>query len=99
MIEFIKEEKIFTGTASELAESVKSIARPNILAKKLMQNKTVLAELGITVEATRTRDRREILLRYIPPPGDSCDGNDNKTGSSAVANLSSQPSLLSQTER
>lgn len=98
IIAYIKSEQIFIGTASELAEKMKSKTRPNILSKKLLQNKTALSELGITVTNSRTGTKRELTLMYEPFSDDSNDGNDGKNDSGSVSDLLSQPSLLSQTE-
>jgi hypothetical protein len=98
VIAFIKVEQIFIGTASELAEKMKSKTRPNILAKKLVQNRAALAGMGITIENSRTGTKRELTLMYEPSSNDSNDGNDGKNDSGPVSDLLSQPSLLSQTE-
>lgn len=97
IVTYIKLEQIFIGTASELAEKMKTKTRPNILAKKLMQNRMTLSELGITVENSRTGIKRELTLIYEPPVDDGNDGNDGKNEFGSASDLLSQPSLLSQT--
>lgn len=97
VVTFIKVEKIFIGTASELAEKMKSKTRPNILSKKLLQNKTALSELGITVTNSRTGTKRELTLMCKPSYDDSNDSNDGKNDIDSMSDLLSQPSLLSQT--
>lgn len=96
VISFIKTEELFIGTASELAEKMKTKTRPNILSKKLMQNRTALSEIGITVDNSRTGTKRELTLMYQPLANDSNDGNDDKNDIGLVSDLLSQPSLLSQ---
>ena len=95
VVAFIKVEETFIGTASQLAEKMGSRTRPNILSKKLVQNQTALAEMGIVFSNSRTGKQREITLLYEPPADDGNDSNDGKTDSGPVASLLSQPSQLS----
>ncbi len=87
----------FTGTATELAaeiEKVRGVAMlPNVLIKKMIRNQAELAERGITFEMKRTHDRKEISIRY---ERDGCVGNDGKTDTASVSNLSTHPSQPSQ---
>ena len=92
IIDFIKTEELFIGTASEMAEKTKTKTRPNILSKKLMQNRIALAEIGITVANSRTGEKRELTLMYESPADDSNDDNDGKNDGSSVSDLLSQPS-------
>ena len=92
IIDFIKTEELFIGTASELAEKTKTKTRPNILSKKLMQNRIALAEIGIMVANSRTGEKRELTLIYEPPADDGNDSNDGKNGIGSVSDLLSQPS-------
>ena len=64
IVEFIKNEGNFIGTASELIEKMTSSARHHVLAKKLSQNKMMLKDMGIIVNNLRTGSRREITLKY-----------------------------------
>lgn len=92
VISLLKTESIFVGTASELAEKIKTKTRPNILSKKLMQNRTAFAEEGIFIENSRTGTKRELTILYEPPANDS---NDDKNDSDSVPDLLSQSSQLS----
>lgn len=87
----------FSGTATELAIEIEkangTVIRPNILIKKMIRNQAELAECGITFEMTRTHDRKEISLRYERV---GCVGNDGKTDTASVSNLSTQPSQPTQ---
>ncbi len=95
VITLLKTESIFIGTASELAEKIKTKTRPNILSKKLMQNRTAFAEVGIFIENSRTGTKRELTLIFEVPPHDSNDGNDDKNDRGSVPDLLSQSSQLS----
>ena len=97
LIEFIKIEKIFIGTASELAEKMKTNTRPNILSKTLVQNKMLLADMGVIVSHSRTGRKRELSLKYESLAGDGNDENDGKNEIRGIPDLLSQPSLPSQT--
>ncbi|MCM1566369.1 MAG: helicase RepA family protein [Dehalobacter sp.] len=87
----------FSGTATELASVVEKVCgaaiRPNVLIKKMLRNQAGLAERGITFEMKRTHDRKEISLRYECV---DCVGNDGKTDTASVSNLSTQPSQPTQ---
>ena len=90
----------FSGTATELASELEkvfggSVIRPNILIKKMIHNQAELAERGITFEMKRTHDRKEISLWYECV---DCVGNDGKTDTVSVSNLSTQPSQLTQAD-
>ena len=97
VIDFIKSEEIYIGTADELADKIKTGVRHHVLAKKLSQNELALKEIGITVQKSRTGKTRELTLMYEPPAGDGNDSNDGNHDSGSVSDLPSQPSLLSQT--
>ena len=98
VIEFMKSEEIFIGTASELAEKMNADVSPSVLTKKILQNKAELFVTGITIARSRTGSKRELTLMYEPPADDGNDSNDGKTDSGPVPHLPSQPSLPSQTE-
>ena len=87
----------FSGTATELASEIKKacgkVIHPNILIKKIIRNQAELAEHGITFEMKRTHDRKEISLCYERV---DCVGNDGKTDTVSVSNLSTQPSHPTQ---
>lgn len=81
----------FSGTATELASKVEKVCgaviRPNVLIKKIVCNQAELTEHGITFEMKRNHDRKEISLRYERV---HCVGNDCKSDTSSVSNLSTQ---------
>jgi hypothetical protein len=87
----------FSGTATELANEIEKaygmVIRPNILIKKMIRNQAELAGCGITFEMKRTHDRKEISLCYERV---DCVGNDGKTDTALVSNLSTQPSQPTQ---
>ena len=99
VIDFMKSEEIFIGTASELAEKMNTDILPSVLSKKISRNKTALMEAGIIIDGSRTGKKRELTLMCEPPAGDGNDSNDSKTDSGSVSDLPSQPSLPSQTEQ
>lgn len=69
----------FTGTATDLSAEIKSRfneeLRPNVLAKKLLQNQQELEQIGIMYDYHRTHKRKEISLSRV-----GCVCNDGKTG-------------------
>lgn len=87
----------FAGTATELASEIEKMCGatvlPNVLIKKMIRNQTELAGCGITFEMKRTHDRKEISLRHERV---GCVGNDGKTDTVSVSNLSTQPSQPTQ---
>lgn len=87
IIDFIKSEQIFIGTATELATRMNTKTLPNILSKKLVQNQKMLTKLGVEFSSSRTGQKREITLIY-----DGNDSNDGNIDSGLVSNLLSQPS-------
>jgi len=82
VIEFIRGEEIFIGSASELAEEMKTNTLPNILSKKLVQYQRELADAGIVYSFSRSGQKREISLFY--ESDDSNDGNDGKNDNGSV---------------
>jgi len=88
---YLQREEIFIGSATELAELLKTKTTPSVLAKILTQNQHTLATQGIQHSSSRTGQRREITLIY-----DGNDGNDGKNDTVPVPNLLSQASLPSQ---
>ena len=94
---FLAERQMFTGTATELAEALRSYGRenlrPNVLMKHLLGRQEGLSRLGITLQTRRSRDRRELTLTCS---SDSNDGGDGKNDTEPVPDLLSQPSQLSR---
>jgi hypothetical protein len=68
LTEFMKAEKEFLGTSTELCEIMKSKfgveLKPNSLSKKLNRYQTELASLGIEMCRDRSGSKREIFLLY-----------------------------------
>ena len=90
----------FTGTATDLADKIEktcgAVILPNVLIKKMIRNQTELTERGIKFEMKRTHDRKEISIRYERV---GCVGNDGKTDTVSVLNLSTQPSQPTQEDK
>ena len=88
----LKERMIFCGTATELSESLKSYCQtpplPNVLVKKIIRYQQELSDVGIFLTTRRTHERKEILLRYECV---DCVGNDGKSDTCSVLDLSTQP--------
>lgn len=65
---YLKEKKIFTGTATELSEILKQYYNfdimPNILSKIILQNEMKLIKNGVTCKFKRTAQKRQITLLY-----------------------------------
>jgi len=75
--EFIRENIFWSGTPSELATALQPQSEekiiPNILSKKLLQNKIELEELGICYSTKRSNGRRLIELKISADSADSAD--------------------------
>ena len=85
--DFMKSATSFTGTATELAESLKLECSPAVLKKKIIKHMAYLNQNNIRYSENRTFDRREFSLCY--------DSNDDMTVESRPQNLPSLPSALS----
>lgn len=85
--DFIKTVTTFSGTATELAETVKLDCKPAVLKKRIIKHMEHLNKNGIRYSENRTFDRREFSLCY--------DGNDDMTVANSPQNLPSLPSALS----
>ena len=83
----MKSATSFTGTATELAESLKLECSPAVLKKKIIKHMAYLNQNNIRYSENRTFDRREFSLCY--------DSNDDMTVESRPQNLPSLPSALS----
>ena len=66
LTEFMKKEKEFCGTASELSEKISCGINGNVLSRKLKKFEARLKENGIEFIKSRTGERREILMIYFP---------------------------------
>jgi hypothetical protein len=89
LCDFIKSISTFTGTATELSESLKPFNNveipPAVLKKKIIKHMAYLNQNNIRYSENRTFERREFTLCY--------DGNNSMTAETSPQNL---PSLLSQ---
>lgn len=86
--DYIKSEGIFTGTATELAESLKLECNPSSLKKKIIKHMNYLNKNGISYSENRTFERREFSLCY--------DINDVMTDDISPQELPSFPSVVSE---
>lgn len=88
---YIKSISTFTGTATELSESLKPFKKveipPAVLKKKIIKHMDFLNRNHIIYCENRTFERREFTLCY--------DGNDSMTAETSPQNLPSLPSALS----
>ncbi|WP_349947443.1 AAA family ATPase [Lacrimispora sp. BS-2] len=93
--DFIKSVSVFTGTATELAERLKSFSgteySPAVLKKKIIKHMDYLQKNKIAYSDNRSFERREFTLRY--------DGYDGMTAENAPANLPSLPSAEERSHR
>lgn len=63
---FMKNEREFLGTATELAKMLGNNIKANVLTRKLSKFRKELSDIGIEFEKSRSGERREILLVYEP---------------------------------
>lgn len=70
VVEFVRERKLFDGTATELVEELGLEIQPNLLSRKIRSNRQELLRFGVSFEPSRDRKKRTFLLRYIC----ACDG-------------------------
>ena len=66
LINFIKKQMEFIGTASELAITLGGETKANVLTRRLSRYKNELADMGITFEKSRSGERRELKINYKP---------------------------------
>lgn len=85
--DFIKSVGIFTGTATELVESLKIECNPSALKKKIIKHMSYLTENNIIYSENRTFERREFTLAY--------NANDTMTDENSPQNLPSTCQLPS----
>ena len=76
---YIKDKKYFKGTATELAEQLKSISNesyhPNWMTRDLVQNGYTLKKYGIDFKYKREHNGRKIILEYNPKRDSSVSKN------------------------
>ncbi|MGN0508203.1 MAG: hypothetical protein ACI4GX_03135 [Ruminococcus sp.] len=66
LLPFLKKEKGFLGTATELAEKLGGNIKANVLTRKSSKYRNELSDIGIEFEKSRSGERREILFVYEP---------------------------------
>lgn len=66
LVEYLKREKEFLGTASELSERLGGQIKSNVISRKLKAFENELADMRIEFTKSRSGERREILLIYNP---------------------------------
>ena len=64
IIRYLQQKRELRGTASELIELLGLPIKSNVLSKRLNQYQNELRKIGVTVERSRTGERRELLLGY-----------------------------------
>ena len=72
LIDYLRRESEFTGTASELAEQIGGGIKSNMLSRKLNKYHKELAQAGIAFSKSRSGERRELRLVYTSD--DASDG-------------------------
>jgi replicative DNA helicase len=85
--DFIKSVGTFTGTATELVESLKIECNSSALKKKVIKHMSYLTENNILYSENRTFERREFTLAY--------NANDTMTDGNSPQNLPSTCQLPS----
>ena len=70
VVEFVRERKLFDGTATELVEELGLEIQPNLFSRKIRSNRQELLRFGVSFEPSRDRKKRTFLLRYTC----ACDG-------------------------
>lgn len=73
VVEFMKDNKSFVGTPSELTESLSGYCKekivPSVLSRELNKNKDELAEQGIKYDKKRSNGKRIIMLSSADSDG------------------------------
>ena len=64
LVEYMKRELRFDGTASWLVELLGLDIQPNILSRKLGRYRQELTKAGVTFSFSRTGKQRSLSLRY-----------------------------------
>ena len=109
-IEFIRQNKVFDGSATELCEKIGSTNKPQSLSVKLGNRKAALAKIGISFENAHTRTGSHIVMKLIEQepeedydpddgPYEICDDEPPKDVSTEKAVTASQPSQLTSVSR
>ena len=98
-IEFIRQNKVFDGSATELCEKIGSTNKPQSLSVKLGNRKAALAKIGISFENAHTRTEPEEDYDPDDGPYEICDDEPPKDVSTEKAVTASQPSQLTSVSR
>jgi hypothetical protein len=109
-IEYVRQNKVFDGSATELCEKIGSNNKPQSLSVKLANRKIALAKIGISFENAHTRTGSHIVMKLIEPeqvddydpddePYEICDDEPPKDVSTEKAVTASQPSQLTSVSR
>lgn len=81
LMEFMKKEMRFVGTAGELSEKLMAAGcpdvNPNVLSRKLKKYADQLQQEGISYAKNRSGERRMIALAISPSEGAVYDNDDN----------------------
>ena len=76
-VEYVKEHKLFEGSATELCEKIGSTNKPQSLSVKLNNRISALAKIGISFNNAHTRTGSHIVLKLIEQEqDDDYDPND-----------------------
>ncbi len=67
ILRYLMEGNEFRGTASKLIDLLHLPVKSNVLSKKLNRYENELKKIGVQFSKTRTGERREIILKYVPP--------------------------------
>ena len=64
LVEMVKADLSFDGTATELAEKLQTDLQPNMLSRRISHYRQELSRLGITFFQSRSGKQRTLSLRY-----------------------------------
>lgn len=64
VVNLVRREQAFKGTASELCQRIHSKLKPNVLSRRLNRYASELGQLGVHLETDRTSTRRELVLTF-----------------------------------
>ena len=86
--DFMKKQKSFFGTPTELVEMLQPHSEdniiPNVLSKKILQSSVELEKMGIQYSSRRSNGKRLITLEYHDESADSDDKNGSTPYSKSV---------------
>ena len=70
LVAYLKREKGFLGTATELAEKIGGDTKANVLTRKINKYQSELLKIGIEFEKQRSGEQRTLLIVYNPKETD-----------------------------